>query len=197
MKSRTFYALLALLLAFALLAGCGPAPTPEPTAAPPAEATQAQAAPEEPAQESTAPESSEPKILRDGSLLDQDLSGLDPQAEMSLAMYGVARSVYSTLVRLGYEGDLDVYPDLAESWDVSDDGLSYTFHLRQGVKFHTGQEVTAEDVKFTFERLYDPAMASRPPCSARLSTASTRGSKATPTTCPASSSWTSTPSSST
>ena len=160
MKARTLYALLALMLTFALLAGCGPAPTPEPTAVPPAEATQAPAAAEEPTQAPAAEEPSEPKVLRDGSLLDQDLSGVDPQAEMSLAMYGVARSVYSTLVRLGYEGDLDVYPDLAESWDVSDDGLSYTFHLRQGVKFHTGQELTADDVKFTFERLYDPAMAS-------------------------------------
>ncbi|HSJ53988.1 MAG TPA: ABC transporter substrate-binding protein [Anaerolineae bacterium] len=159
MKTRSLYSVLALLLAFALLAGCGPAPEAEPTAAPPAEATQPPAAVEEPTAEPQA-EPAEPKVLRDGSLLDQDLSGLDPQVEMSLAMYGVARSVYSTLVRLGYEGDLELYPDLAESWDVSDDGLSYTFHLRQGVKFHTGQELTAEDVKFTFERLYDPAMAS-------------------------------------
>jgi ABC-type transport system substrate-binding protein len=153
MKVRGLYSLLALLLAFALLAGCGPAPAVEPTAPPPAQATQA-AAPVEPAP------SAGPKVFRDGSLLNQDLSGVDPQAEMSLAMYGVARNVYSTLVRLGYEGDLDIYPDLAERWDVSDDGKSYTMYLRQGVKFHTGQEVTADDVKFTFERLYDPAMAS-------------------------------------
>ncbi|MFN2226934.1 MAG: ABC transporter substrate-binding protein [Anaerolineae bacterium] len=147
--------LLALLLIVALLIGCGPAaeePTDEPVEEP-AQAAEATAPPQEvPA--------AEPKVFRDGALLNQDLSGLDPQSEMSLAMYGVARNIYSTLVRLGYEGDLDIHPDLAETWDISDDGKIYTFHLRQGVKFHTGQEVTADDVKFTFERLYDPEMAS-------------------------------------
>ncbi|MEJ2211598.1 MAG: ABC transporter substrate-binding protein [Anaerolineae bacterium] len=143
--------LLALLMVATLLLGCGP--TAEPVAEEPAPAAEATAPPTE-----VAP--AEPKVFRDGALLDQDLSGLDPQSEMSLAMYGVARNIYSTLVRLGYEGDLDIHPDLAESWDISDDGKVYTFHLRQGVKFHTGQEVTADDVKYTFERLYDPVMAS-------------------------------------
>ena len=146
------YALLALLVTLAMLssfvAGCvvptQPAPAEQPSAATEAEAEAPPA---------------EPKIFRDGALLDQDLSSLDPQSEMSLAMYGVARSIYSTLVRLGYEGDLNVYPDLAESWDISEDGKVYTFQLRPGVKFHTGQEVTAEDVKFTFERLYNPELA--------------------------------------
>jgi peptide/nickel transport system substrate-binding protein len=129
--------LLALLMIAALLIGCGPA-TEAPVEEPP-EAAEATTPPE-------APPPAEPKVFRDGALLDQDLSGLDPQSEMSLAMYGVARNIYSTLVRLGYEGDLDIHPDLAESWDISDDGKIYTFHLRQGVKFHTGQEVTADDV---------------------------------------------------
>jgi hypothetical protein len=43
-------------------------------------------------------------------------------------------------------------PSLAESWTVSKDGLVYDFVLRRGVKFHTGEEVTAEDVKFSFDR---------------------------------------------
>lgn len=49
---------------------------------------------------------------------------------------------------------------LAESWDVSPDGTSYTFHLRQGVKFHNGREVKAEDVKWSIERAAKPALAS-------------------------------------
>ncbi len=44
---------------------------------------------------------------------------------------------------------------MAETWDVSDDGLTYTFHLRQGVKFHNGDELTAEDVAFSAQRLFD------------------------------------------
>jgi len=153
---KSLYALLTLFVALALLAGCGPTAQPEPEATQPPAAQEpaATAAPVE------APISTDLKILRDGSSLDQDLSSLDPQSEMSLAMYRVARNLYSTLVRLGYEGDLNIYPDLATSWDISDDGKVYTFHLRQGVKFHTGQELTANDVKFTFERLYDPALAS-------------------------------------
>src|SRR5207248_1857550 len=45
-----------------------------------------------------------------------------------------------------------ITPSLAESWSVARDGLSYDFVLRKGVKFHNGDPVTAEDVKFTFER---------------------------------------------
>jgi ABC-type transport system substrate-binding protein len=48
----------------------------------------------------------------------------------------------------------EVYPDLAESWDISDDGLEYTFHLREGAKFHNGDEITAEDAAFSIQAYY-------------------------------------------
>src|SRR5438445_4608412 len=49
-----------------------------------------------------------------------------------------------------------IVPDLAHSWEIAKDGKTYTFHLRQGVQFHDGAELTAEDVKATFDRIAKP-----------------------------------------
>ena len=61
------------------------------------------------------------------------------------------RSVFSTLVEP--TPSLEVVPHLAKSWEISDDGLEYTFHLQENVKWHDGEPLTAEDVKFTFDVL--------------------------------------------
>jgi peptide/nickel transport system substrate-binding protein len=66
-----------------------------------------------------------------------------------------AMGMYDGLVRFA-DGSTDIEPALAESWEVSDDGLTYTFHLRPGVTFHDGTPVDAEAVKFSFERQIDP-----------------------------------------
>ena len=63
------------------------------------------------------------------------------------------RAVYSQLVRRTPDNEL--VGDLAESWEVSDDGCTWTFHLKQGVKFHSGKELTAADVKASYDRLLD------------------------------------------
>jgi oligopeptide transport system substrate-binding protein len=55
---------------------------------------------------------------------------------------------------------LTVQPDIAKSWDVSADGKTYTFHLRDNVVFHSGKRVTAQDFKYSFDRAADPANAS-------------------------------------
>ncbi len=83
-----------------------------------------------------------------------DATGLDPHTVTAHVSHRVFELVYNTLVAL--DGDLKVVPDLAESWDISDDGLQYKFYLHRGVKFHEGQKLTSEDVKFTFERILDP-----------------------------------------
>ena len=72
----------------------------------------------------------------------------------------IAALVFSGLTRLGGDGTPE--PALAESWDVSSDGKTYTFHLRPGVIWHTGIEFTAEDVVFTYDMLGDPFLHGDP-----------------------------------
>ncbi len=68
--------------------------------------------------------------------------------------------IFSGLTRLGPDGT--VQPDLAESWDISGDGLTYTFHLRQHVTWHDGEPFTADDVIFTYDALRDPNFRGQP-----------------------------------
>src|SRR3990170_7198968 len=72
----------------------------------------------------------------------------------------LASLVFSGLTRLGPAGE--VLPDLAESWQISDDGLAYTFKLRRDVVWHTGVDFTAEDVVFTYALLADPELPGDP-----------------------------------
>jgi len=76
---------------------------------------------------------------------------LDPTAGAAAAIDEVVFiNVFEGLTQVGRNGE--VLPALAESWTVSDDGLTYTFKLRAGVKFHDGADMTAEDVIFSFDR---------------------------------------------
>lgn len=66
--------------------------------------------------------------------------------------------LFSGLV--SFDPNLNLTPDLAESWDVSADGTVYTFHLRENAKFHNGRAVTAQDFIYSWERAASPALAS-------------------------------------
>lgn len=80
-----------------------------------------------------------------------DPLGLDPALVDDNDSGKITSNIYESLLR--FEDDnTNVAPSLAESWTVSDDGLSYTFKLRQGVKFHDGTPFNAEAVKFNIDR---------------------------------------------
>ena len=82
-----------------------------------------------------------------------EATGLDPQLVPALSRSRRSPMMYSQLVR--FDENMTPNPELAESWETSKDGLTWTFKLRQGVKFHDGQELTSADVKFTFDRLFE------------------------------------------
>jgi len=73
------------------------------------------------------------------------------------ADFSYGYTVFDTLVGRSDMQGASLLPQLAESWEMSDDALSYTFYLRKGVTFHHGSPFTAKDVAFTVERILDPA----------------------------------------
>ncbi|MEX2647802.1 MAG: ABC transporter substrate-binding protein [Alphaproteobacteria bacterium] len=90
---------------------------------------------------------------------------LDPAIQTSSEDPTMLYAVFNRLVDL--DASFEPIPELADSWEASDDGKSWTFHLKQGVKFHDGSDFDANDVVYTYQRLIDPALAS--PAAAVLS----------------------------
>ncbi len=152
---RRFLQLLGTGASIGVLAACAPAAQP-PAAAP------AESAPETAAAETAG--TAENGLMRP--------SGTPKKGGILRTAFGVttahydihqggANSVlchlYNNLVRLNtVDGLRTVIPDLAESWEMTEDGLTYTFVLRQGVKFHDGTPFTADDVVASFERILNP-----------------------------------------
>jgi ABC-type transport system substrate-binding protein len=97
---------------------------------------------------------SEPRyggVFRLKSFTDSFTAQFDPIKQESSIF--VIEQVYDGLVRL--DKNLSIVPCLAEYWEISPDGKKHTFYLRMGVKFHHGRELSAEDVKFSLERILD------------------------------------------
>jgi peptide/nickel transport system substrate-binding protein len=172
------------LVGIGLLAACAPAapataPTPAPaqqapaTIAAPTQAaaaptqpagapTQASAAPTAPAAAATTAPSAAGGTPRRGGTYTfgtgQGFTTLDPHKPGLLNDQNVHHGLFDGLVRMNEA--MEPQPALAESWEVVDP-QTYVFKLRRGVKFHNGREMTADDVKFSLDRVADPATASR------------------------------------
>jgi ABC-type dipeptide transport system, periplasmic component len=89
--------------------------------------------------------------LVEGFAID-DIISLDPGEAFELSTAEVTANTYSKLVNLDMNDTSKVVGELAESWTISEDGLTYTFKLKPGLKFASGNPITAEDVAFSFER---------------------------------------------
>ena len=81
------------------------------------------------------------------------VGSLDPQNAMDTNSITAAGGIYESLV--SFDGQRNIVPLLAESWEISEDGLTYTFHLKEGVKFQDGSDFDAEAVKANFARVMD------------------------------------------
>src|SRR5579862_7980957 len=94
-------------------------------------------------------------VLRVGIL--NRLPHFDFQQSGTVGSLGAQGCMFDNLIRHDpRDSGKTIIPDLAHSWDISKDGTTYTFILRQGVQFHDGAELTSADVKATFDRIVKP-----------------------------------------
>ena len=94
-------------------------------------------------------DANEERALKVGYMADPE--GLDPQKTSAVSTMNVTGNMYETLIAVTPE--FEFVPRLCDTYTVSEDGLQVTFDLKEGVLFHDGTEMNAEDVKFSFERL--------------------------------------------
>lgn len=157
--SELFLRAMTPMLIVVLLVSCAPAANVAETpggASPTSAAPLPTSAPALPTPTAAAVRKDELKIQSWG-----DINTLDPSFMTSTEReFTIMSCIYSGLVKYK-EGSWDIAPDLATSWDISADNKEITFHLRKGVQFQKGfGELTADDVKFSFERIIDPAQKS-------------------------------------
>jgi peptide/nickel transport system substrate-binding protein len=133
--------------AAAALQACAPSPAPATPTKPPAP-TATPTKPPAPTP-TPAPKTGGTFIMAKTS----EATGLDPTIDATVSRQRLSVLLYNNLVKLGF--DLSIQPDLAESWETKDDGTQIVFKLRKGVKWHppVSRELTADDVKFSYERL--------------------------------------------
>lgn len=154
--TRLIWSLLVVAMLGFSLVGCGPSATPAPPTAPPAAgqpttAPPTAAPPKPTAVPPTATPVPSPTLVMVMNM--NDVVTLDPHYAYETTNLMIHASTYDTLVEFRPSDLTKVSPRLADKWDVSSDGLTYTFYLHPGVKFTSGNPVTAEDVRFSWTRL--------------------------------------------
>lgn len=106
----------------------------------------------------TAQETLDPKAKQGGAITityKDDVATLDPAIGYDWQNWSMIKSLFDGL--MDYEpGTTTLRPELAESYEISPDGKTFTFKLRKGVKFHNGREMTADDVKYSLDRVTNP-----------------------------------------
>ena len=144
--------IVALVLAMVMalsLAACGGSSAPAATAAPAAAGDAAPA-------DTAAAASDGDKVLN--VMVEVEVESLDPQVATDGTSFEVIANYTDGLTQMDADGA--AVPAIAESWDVSEDGTIYTFHLRQDANWSNGEPVTANDFVFAWQRAADPALAS-------------------------------------
>jgi peptide/nickel transport system substrate-binding protein len=90
------------------------------------------------------------------AVIGADPPSLDPHQESTFANIQLVAPLYSTLLQFDPYGYPKIIGDVATEWTISPDGLTYTFKIRQGIRFHDGSPLTAADVKATYDKLINP-----------------------------------------
>ena len=85
-----------------------------------------------------------------------DAPGLDPHQEQTFATLQPVAPLYSTLLQIDPYGYPNVIGDVASEWKISPDGLTYTFKIRGGIRFHDGSPLTSADVKASYDKILNP-----------------------------------------
>lgn len=97
---------------------------------------------------------SQPREVVFTNIETQIITAIDPQAAVDESSLHAAINLYDPLIYPNVEqGTMNPRPHIAESWQVTPDGKTYTFRIRRGVKFHSGRELTAEDVAWSMDRM--------------------------------------------
>ena len=168
-KTHVLYGLLCVVLGL-MLAACAGQPAAPAAEAPAADAPAAEAegeATEAPAEEAAAPVASGDtwiNVCEEEPVSGGEITLAIPNEAMvgrTWLSYGSTNEsfVFNQLVDLSIEDAETILPDVAESWEESEDGLTYTYHLRGDVLWHDGEPLTAEDVKWTIELVSHPDSA--------------------------------------